>query len=117
MSASVEPLGATRCVSPIGVENVLALLTPRGGSAALLTRARGRETHALAKAQPENWVKESGLPLAGQAMEPLTVSMVAIRPGRGVAWQIAEPLVPDGVTELGPACATSHSPLWSEWIC
>ena len=31
------------------------------------------------------------------------MSMKAVRPGRGVAWQIAEPLVPDGVIKLSPS--------------
>ena len=44
MSASVKPLGATRRVSSVGVENVWALLALRGGSATLLSRARGRIT-------------------------------------------------------------------------
>ena len=35
-------------------------------------------------------------------MKPLTMSMIAVWLCRGVTWQVAEPLVPDGVTELGP---------------
>ena len=47
MSAGMESLGTTRCVSSVEVENVLAPFTPRGGSAALLTCARGRKTQLL----------------------------------------------------------------------
>ena len=50
MSAGLESLGTTRCVSSVGVEYVLAPFTPRGGSAALLTCARGRKTQSLIRA-------------------------------------------------------------------
>ena len=34
--------------------------------------------------------------LAGQAVQPFPMTMVALRPGRGIAWKIAKPLVPQG---------------------
>ena len=41
MSSCVKAFGATCSMSAIGVENVLASLTPRGGAAALLSRSLG----------------------------------------------------------------------------
>ena len=96
--AGMEAFGATCGMPPIGVKNVGASLAPRGGAATLLPRARGRESQPLVQAKSENRVKESGLPLAGQAVEPLTVPMVAFRPGRCVTWKVADPLVSQCVT-------------------
>ena len=74
---------------------------PRGGgAAACLTRARGRVSKSLTEAQSKDWVQESGLPLAGQAMEPFTMAMVAVWLCKRVSRQVSEPLVPKSVFEL-----------------
>ena len=98
MPAGVESFGATCGMPPVGIENVGASLAPRGGAATLLPRARGRESQPLVQPESENRVKESGLPLAGQAMEPLTVPMVAFRPGRCITWKVTDPLASQCVT-------------------
>ena len=45
----------------------------------------------LTETRSRDRVQESGLLLAGQAMEPLTMSMVAVWLGRKVSMQVAEP--------------------------
>ena len=51
MSACVESLGAASSMSAIGVKDMLAFFSPRGGSAALLSRARA--------GNPKRWFRPS----------------------------------------------------------
>ena len=108
MSASVEFLGAASSMPAVRVQDVWASLAPRWGTATLLSRARGRKAQALVQTESEDRIKEGGFKLAGQAMKPLPVSMVALRPGRGVTRQVAHPLVPQGCIQLPPAFAISR---------
>ena len=84
--ASVQAFGATCSMPAIRVKNVWTSLPPRGGASTLLSCPRGGESKSLVEAKTKDWIRESGLPLAGQAVEPFSMTMVAFRPGRCVSW-------------------------------
>ena len=86
MSPGMQAFGATCSMSAIRIKNVLAALSPRGGAATLLSRPGGGESESLVEAKAKDWIQEGVLPLAGQAMEPLSMAMVAFRPGRRITW-------------------------------
>ena len=62
------------------------------------TKKRGwREGDGIEKQTSRQFATNVTLPLAGQAVEPLAMPMVTVRPGRCITWEVADPLVSQGV--------------------
>ena len=60
----------------------------------------GRVTKSLAQAQSKDWVRQGGLPFAGQTVKPFAMAVITVRLGWVVPWQVPEPLVAKRFVEV-----------------
>ena len=87
----VETLVAQTSMSAQRIKQMVASLAPLGGATTRLTCSWGIKTKALLEAPTEHWIEQGGRPSAGQSVQPVSLSMVCLRPGRVVSWQVAKP--------------------------
>ena len=119
MSASVKALVAKSSMASQGVKEVVAALAPGGCAPTWFSCPWGGHAYSLLQTPPKDIVMQSVRPSAGQGVQPVTLPMMGLRPGRVVTWQIAQPCMSKRLGELSstkPQSIDSRRVVTFSWL-
>ena len=98
--ARIQSFVAQASMSCQRVKDVIAAFAPWECASAWFSSPWGGYTKLLLEPPTKDSIKTGVGPPAGQGVQPVALSMVSLRPGRVVPWQVAKPSMAECLREL-----------------